>query len=160
MSLVKNTRGYVALVLENETHITLLCKEELKKTNFTIQNEYIDTFFIDLGLGSSNGIVYNVIVWPGGDYVRKQLGLPKKHFHITRSSKDAHGIDKSFKTIFEPLCPSVDDINHIVSLLGNCKDYDEQLMFYLYSIQPTEKLFYLLSKGFEKELLLNELIKH
>ncbi|KAG8688645.1 hypothetical protein FRC09_012806, partial [Ceratobasidium sp. 395] len=51
---------------------------------------------VTFGIGSNQkGVYWVTVVWAGGQKFRTQLGLPVKHFHITLTTVDEHGIDKA-----------------------------------------------------------------
>ncbi|TFK21556.1 ATP dependent DNA ligase [Coprinopsis marcescibilis] len=85
-------------------HITLLTKDELRQ----IPSDKIASLEVDLryvfpvGLGGNrdSSVIYIVVIWAAGQQLRKQLGLPPKHFHITLSPKDDHDMDKGVKSLF------------------------------------------------------------
>lgn len=87
-------------------HITLATKDELQ--NLTpeqvncIYHATPDTHHLfSAGVGGvvRQGVYWVVIIWAAGQKLRKQCGLPPKHFHITLSSNDIHEIDKGLGSL-------------------------------------------------------------
>lgn len=68
-------------------HVTFLTKAELRE----IPSDRLDKLQADTrhihsaGIGGNldTGVLFVVIIWAAGQHLRKQLGLPPKHFHIT-----------------------------------------------------------------------------
>lgn len=98
-----------------EYHITIASKPELQelRASGTLSNPSDDTKTVpgiaqlngDLqrpsscpivyGLGTNRkGVYWVTVAWAVGQRFRSQLNLPPKHFHITLTSVDEHGIDK------------------------------------------------------------------
>ncbi|KAG5653901.1 hypothetical protein H0H81_009493 [Sphagnurus paluster] len=90
-------------------HITLFSKAELKNIPADrLKNIQADTRYIhSAGVGGSknSGVFFVVIIWAAGQQIRKQLGFPPKHFHITLSSRDDHDIDKGIDSLFDGQLP-------------------------------------------------------
>lgn len=88
-------------------HITLATKDELRNLSTEqfnrINHATPDTHHIfSAGVGGvvQAGVYWVVIIWAAGQQLRKQCGLPPKHFHITLSSNDIHEIDKGLASHF------------------------------------------------------------
>ncbi|KAJ3573069.1 hypothetical protein NP233_g2670 [Leucocoprinus birnbaumii] len=88
-------------------HVTLVSKEELRDLPFRSLDQLQPTADqIDIGQlfsagigGGKNGVFFVVIIWANGQQLRKRLGLPPKHFHITLSPHDDHDMDKSISSL-------------------------------------------------------------
>jgi atypical dual specificity phosphatase len=113
-----------SLVAPAPYHITLLSKTELRSiVPDKLDNIAADTrhmHFAGVGGYTTSSIVFVVIIWAGGQQLRKQLGLPPKHFHITLSSQDDHNIDKGIDSLFPgqlPTAPSPDFLDHLAFTL-------------------------------------------
>ncbi len=166
MATLIETRGYIAVVGEQveksaksgfdsfinviqvpkdyHPHITLFTKSELsqlKSRNIKVspQELNISTKFVDLGLGSYENVYFKVVVWYEGNDLRKKLGFPPKHFHITLSKTDNHEISKNFKTLCEERRLTDDELAYIMEH-GNDIDF---LMF-IFQRYASDKLFDLL----------------
>ena len=120
-------------------HVTLLTKAELRE----IPSDRLDKLLVDTrhihsaGTGGNPdaGVLFVVIIWAAGQHLRKQLGLPPKHFHITLSAQDNHDMDKGIDSLLPdqfPSAPTADFLDHLVFTLhvfgeyqkahGFCKD--------------------------------------
>lgn len=113
-------------------HITVLTKDELRN----ISNDKVNELAPELrhihaaGIGGNPqaGVLYVVVIWAAGQQLRKQLGLPPKHFHITLSDKDDHDMDKGVKSLLPelpPLQPSSDLFDHLCFTLHSMGQYAE-----------------------------------
>ncbi len=135
-------------------HITLITKDEIESLSpaalATVAKLTTTTAaevgpFYALGTASfkksNNAIVFIVIVWAGGQQMRKLLGLPPKDFHITLSAHDDHGVDKSITCL-----PAAQfDVKNMPL---ECLDY---LTFTLHSSRK-----YSVAKEFAVEMLLKD----
>ncbi|KAI0348324.1 hypothetical protein BDW22DRAFT_1341445 [Trametopsis cervina] len=97
-------------------HITVLSKDEIRDLESKLTSEQVfqelqrelgsePPSLHSLGIGghpnqSRPEVLFVVIIWAKGQQLRKKLGLPPKHFHITLSQQDAHGIDKGIDSLF------------------------------------------------------------
>ena len=117
-------------------HITLVSKDELR----TLAREKTDKIKLDvrhifsLGIGGKvqAGIYWVVIIWAAGQQIRKQLGLPPKHFHITLSSNDVHNVDKGIKSrLSPPALGSIggDVLDHLIFTLQAFGAYTEAKLY-------------------------------
>ncbi|GLB43541.1 putative ATP dependent DNA ligase [Lyophyllum shimeji] len=91
-------------------HITLLTKSELKTgPTDRVQKIEVDTrhiHYAGVGGSTSSGVLFVVIIWAAGQQIRKRLGLPPKHFHITLTTHDDHDMDKGIDSLFPDQLPS------------------------------------------------------
>ena len=107
-SSVIDTNSF-SLINPREYHITLLTKDELrtvaleKLASLTSELDTRHIFSLGIGGKSRGGVYWVVIIWAVGQQIRKQLGLPPKHFHITLSSSDEHDIDKGIESLLSPV---------------------------------------------------------
>ena len=117
MSGIRVTRGFLALVLPEDRHITLLTKDEFRMIEIDLLPlKDVDCTFVELGVGGgSSDVSFIVVYWPGGDVFRKSLNLQPKQFHITLSSCDNHAIDKSFRSIHTFLHLNISQLEYITS---------------------------------------------
>ncbi|KAH6911163.1 ATP dependent DNA ligase [Coprinopsis sp. MPI-PUGE-AT-0042] len=113
-------------------HITFLTKDELRCIpNNKVIDLAPDTRHVHAaGIGGNPqaGVFYVVVIWAAGQQLRKQLGLPPKHFHITLSDKDEHEMDKGVKSLLPelpPLSPSLDLFDHLCFTLHSMGQYAE-----------------------------------
>ena len=98
--MLRRERGYIGLSgpridafvgphyqRHHHYHITLFSKAEIREHNIsidqlpTIHEEELD--LVDVGTGQSGEETFKVILWPRGDQIRRECGLPPKDFHIT-----------------------------------------------------------------------------
>ncbi|EKM61644.1 uncharacterized protein PHACADRAFT_51353, partial [Phanerochaete carnosa HHB-10118-sp] len=70
-------------------------------------------------------VYFVVIIWAKGQQLRKTLGLPPKHFHITLSRQDAHGVDKGIASLLRPLPSSAPSelLDHLSFTLHSMGDH-------------------------------------
>ncbi|TEB38527.1 ATP dependent DNA ligase [Coprinellus micaceus] len=117
-------------------HVTLLSKTEARlvgedKVSQLLQPGKADTRHLHcVGLGGNKpaGVLYLAIIWAAGQQLRKQLGLPPKHFHITLTLKDDHDMDKSVRSLFPGQfleTPSFDLLDHLAFTLQCFGDHTE-----------------------------------
>ncbi|KAF8634976.1 hypothetical protein AX15_000699 [Amanita polypyramis BW_CC] len=124
------TDSDTALTAPQPYHITLFTKTELR----TLPRERVDSLQPDLrhifpaGVGGNKdaGVFYIVIIWAAGQQLRKQFGLPPKHFHITLSSNDNHDMDKGIDSLFPdqfPVDPTPGFVDHLAFTLHGFGQY-------------------------------------
>jgi len=114
-------------------HITVVAKYELrqlvperKEQVKSLSPNTRHIFSAGIGREQRSGVCWVVIVWAAGQQIRKQLGLPPKHFHITLSSSDVHDIDKGISSIFiGRSAPSVEYLDHAAFTLYSFGKYAE-----------------------------------
>ncbi|KAF6748432.1 ATP dependent DNA ligase [Ephemerocybe angulata] len=103
-------------------HVTVLSKAELRSVpkeqvlKITTKVDPLQIHCIGIGGNKDAGVLYLIVVWAAGQQIRKQLGLPPKHFHITLSSNDSHDMDKSVDSLFPdqfPEKPSLELLDHL-----------------------------------------------
>ncbi|RDB28739.1 hypothetical protein Hypma_016091 [Hypsizygus marmoreus] len=118
------TSSIAPLTFQPPYHITLLTKAELREipTN-KLQKFEADTRHVHssgIGGNANSGVFFVVIIWAAGQQIRKQLGLPPKHFQITLSSQDDHGMDKGIDSLLPdqfPSHPTPDFLDHLAFTL-------------------------------------------
>ncbi|KAF9567727.1 ATP dependent DNA ligase [Agrocybe pediades] len=119
----------------NPYHITVVTKDELRRLT-PEKREKLESFELDtrhifpagVGRDEGAGVYWVVIIWAAGQLIRKRIGLPLKHFHITLSYADVHDIDKGIRSIFsgEPLASSnIDLLDHATFTLFSFGQYAE-----------------------------------
>lgn len=121
-------------------HITLVSKDELRtlpaspspaevlqRLQTTLNSEAVQLH--PLGLGGyprhTPEVFFTVVVWAKGQQLRKLLGLPPKHFHITLSQRDVHSIDKGISSLVTDISSetlSPDALDHLVFTLYSMDD--------------------------------------
>jgi len=77
-------------------HITLVTASELKaigRHKLAHLDVSLEKLYM-LGLVTRRDVRALVVVWNHADKWRQSLGLEKKHYHMTTSDKDDHGIVK------------------------------------------------------------------
>lgn len=121
-------------------HITVISKNELrslvpvraperalKQLQDWTQAEKLSLHAVGLGgyPPSRPEVFFAVIVWAKGQQLRKQFGLPPKHFHVTLSQQDAHDIDKGVNSLLEelPLDASPELLDHLAFTLYSMGDH-------------------------------------
>ncbi|EMD32663.1 hypothetical protein CERSUDRAFT_126750 [Gelatoporia subvermispora B] len=116
-SKVRNHSGVQLVIFSPTTvpyHITVVTKDELRalpnQARVRAEAEHADTqHILALGLGGypKSNVFFVVIVWAAGQVLRKRLGLPPKHFHITLSAADQHDVPKGLGALLpsEPVLP-------------------------------------------------------
>lgn len=112
-------------------HITLVSKEDRHKIPEILNSEISNDEIVDIGIGGNikKKNFFLILVWPRGQKILKQSGLPPKNFHITLSYQN-----------FED-----DTINHrISSILCDIEDKiayfsSRQINFLLYQLTEIEK---------------------
>ena len=138
---------------KDEYHVTLFTKAELQEIKSNGKDKTLSEKIkgkhqqiVSLGLGGTNGVYFNVILWPFGDKLRKEFSFPKKSFHITLSEKDDHVMDKSFTSLQVPDKLTTEDV--IRSLESPYVKTDTPLLEHLYTMlnEPTEKIFFIISQ--------------
>ncbi|KAH9486205.1 Dual specificity protein phosphatase 23 [Psilocybe cubensis] len=116
-------------------HITVITKDELRMIS-SEQIQKITSTEVDpkslfsLGIGGKEqaGIYWVVIIWAAGQKLRKQAGLPPKHFHITLSSNDIHDVDKGINSLISrdlPEVSGVEALDHTIFTLQQFAQYNE-----------------------------------
>jgi atypical dual specificity phosphatase len=91
-------------------HITLIQKNELESKVMIDLLETIKTCkyyskMFNIGIGratkGNEEVYYQIIYWPIGNEIRRELNLPPKDFHVTLGfkNKDIHGINKGYSTL-------------------------------------------------------------
>jgi atypical dual specificity phosphatase len=105
-------------------HVTLFTKAELRGIpSDRLDKLQADTRYIhSAGIGGNpdTGILFMVIIWAAGQHLRKQFGLPPKHFHITLSTQDNHDMDKGIDSLLPdqfPSTPTPDFLDHLAFTL-------------------------------------------
>jgi len=94
-------------------HITLATRDELRNLTpeqvnriYHATPDTLHIFSAGVGCVVRQGVYWVVIIWAAGQQLRKQCGLPPKHFHITLSSNDIHEIDKGLASLSGQSHPS------------------------------------------------------
>jgi atypical dual specificity phosphatase len=94
-------------------HITLIRKNELPKDNslndiledLKTRKYYNEIFNVGIGkVNKQNEEVYfQIIYWPIGNEIRRELNLPPKDFHVTLGFKnnDIHNVNKGYSTLIQ-----------------------------------------------------------
>ncbi|KAJ3506715.1 hypothetical protein NLJ89_g6711 [Agrocybe chaxingu] len=110
--------------LNSAFHITLVTKDELRSLSAekisTIELDTRHIFSIGLGGRPKAGVYWVAIIWAAGQRIRKQLGLPPKHFHITLLANDVHDVDKGVATLFPGQLtqePTIELLDHVAFTL-------------------------------------------
>lgn len=117
-------------------HVTFLTKAELRE----IPSDRLDKLQADTrhihsaGIGGNldTGVLFVVIIWAAGQHLRKQLGLPPKHFHITLSAQDKHDMDKGSDSLLPdqlPAAPTPDFLDHLSFTLHTFGQYQRAQEF-------------------------------
>ncbi|EEY56133.1 uncharacterized protein PITG_08918 [Phytophthora infestans T30-4] len=101
---------------EDEWHMTLVTKDELRGLSTTAVQEAIEslsTRCFTIGLGGGNGatralvptgVYFVVFVWPKAQAFRTKYGLPLKDFHVSVSTSNRHDIDKTCDALLDNSC--------------------------------------------------------
>ncbi|RLN98844.1 hypothetical protein BBJ28_00024476 [Nothophytophthora sp. Chile5] len=101
---------------EDEWHITLATKDELREmSSSAVQeaSETLSTRVFPIGLGGGNGattallpggVYFIVCVWPKAQAFRAKYGLPVKDFHVSVSIANRHDLDKSSEALLDRSC--------------------------------------------------------
>ncbi|KAF8899319.1 hypothetical protein BD779DRAFT_1465255 [Infundibulicybe gibba] len=125
-----------ALPTRKAYHITLISKAELKELGgVNTEKLKVDTdsvFSAGVGSKSKTGVYFVVIVWAAGQQLRKQFGLPPKHFHITLSNHDDHTMDKGIDSLLPgqfPANPTPDFLDHLAFTLHLWRQYHNAISF-------------------------------
>ncbi|KAG2811295.1 hypothetical protein PC116_g19762 [Phytophthora cactorum] len=104
---------HFAVLPEDEWHMTLVTKDELRELSVTAVQEAVESlstrcFAIGLGGGngatrdlSPTGVYFVVFVWPKAQAFRTKHGLPLKDFHLSVSTANRHDIDKTSDTLMD-----------------------------------------------------------
>lgn len=135
-------------------HITIVTKHEMRSLSPEQRQEISfvipDTqhlFSAGVGGRLHTEVYWVVVIWNAGQQIRKRLGLPPKHFHVTISSNNLHEVDKGVVSLFPgqyPSSPSSVLLDHTTITLhtfgqhGMALEYGLQLIL----LDPT------LAKGF------------
>ena len=86
-------------------HITLITAEEYKFLKRPLMHTIISTLAVDhvycVGEGSSRdgSVNWECVIWNEGHRWRVRMGLGKRDFHVTTSSRDDHHLDKSIGAV-------------------------------------------------------------
>ena len=105
-------------------HVTLLTKGELRQIpsdrllNLEVDSRHI--YVAGIGGKPDAGVLFLVIIWAAGQHLRKQFGLPPKHFHITLTAQDDHDMDKGINSLLPdqfPFAPAPDFLDHLAFTL-------------------------------------------
>ncbi|KAI0095010.1 ATP dependent DNA ligase [Irpex rosettiformis] len=118
-------------------HITVVSKNELRTLKSDAQTLHQLQEAIGqeppllhaLGLGGypleKPAVFFVVIIWAKGQQLRKRLGLPPKHFHITLSQQDTHDIDKGIDSLLgdPPSTLPLELLDHLAFTLFAVDDY-------------------------------------
>ncbi|KAF9478075.1 ATP dependent DNA ligase [Pholiota conissans] len=137
-TLTVSTEGFTPI--SSGYHITIATKEELKsltpEQHLQATSSIPDTRHIfSAGLGGKPkiGAYWVVIIWAAGQQIRKRLGLPAKHFHITLSSNDVHDVDKGVASLLgkaDPFVPrSAEFLDHTAFTLFALGQHDLALEY-------------------------------
>lgn len=110
---------------QQQYHITFATKSETQALSAEQLSRItnVDTSRIHscgIGGNTTKGVCFVVIIWAAGQVIRKSLGLPPKHFHVTLSSHDDHGMDKGVGSLFPgqfPSTPTIDLLDHLAFTL-------------------------------------------
>ncbi len=124
---------------DSRYHITILTKDEVRRLA-PEQNQQISSVIPDsvhifsAGLGGEPriGVYWVVVIWNAGQQIRKRLGLPAKHFHITLTAKDVHDVDKGISSVLPghfPSWPGVEFLDHLIITLYSLGQYDAALKY-------------------------------
>ncbi|RXW23063.1 hypothetical protein EST38_g2786 [Candolleomyces aberdarensis] len=115
-------------------HITVLTKAELRSIPDTKLSQIIHNtdprsiHGVGVGGNKDTAVFYIVVIWAAGQQIRKQLGLPPKHFHITLTVKDDHDMGKGVGSLLPgqfPTHPSADLLDHLAFTLQSFGSYHE-----------------------------------
>ncbi|GJE89638.1 ATP dependent DNA ligase [Phanerochaete sordida] len=135
-----DTSDYTFPPTDCSYHITLVTKGELRSLSQSsstqdilrrLQSAYGDEHprIYSLGVGAhpqhKPEVFFVPVVWAKGQQLRKLLGLPPKHFHITLSRQDAHDVDKGIASLLRPLSPdaAAELLDHLVFTLHSFGDH-------------------------------------
>ncbi|ESK89353.1 dna ligase iii [Moniliophthora roreri MCA 2997] len=119
-------------------HITVVTKEELRGLSADlVASLYTDVdigrvFVAGLGGSRARGVYFAVVIWAEGQQLRKRLGLPPKHFHITLTSSDNHEMDKGIHVLLPgqfPENPSPDFLDHLAFTLHLFSHYTRAQLY-------------------------------
>ncbi|KAL0951960.1 hypothetical protein HGRIS_008611 [Hohenbuehelia grisea] len=111
-------------------HITLFTKAELRQLSASklssIQPDTRHVLSAGVGGRPAADVLFVVVIWAAGQQLRKQFGLPPKHFHVTLSSKDDHEMDKGVESLLPgqfPDAASIDFLDHLTFTLHTFGQY-------------------------------------
>ncbi|GMF12968.1 unnamed protein product [Phytophthora lilii] len=104
------------LLPEDEWHVTLVTKEELRGLSAeAVQEakELVTSRCFAIGLGGADGatedlgpsgVYFVVCVWPNAQAFRAKHGLPLQDFHVSVSTSNRHNVDKTSDALLNPAC--------------------------------------------------------
>lgn len=120
-------------------HLTLVTKSELRSLASPLEvvleglrksmaDDIPKVHYLGLGGASHAGetALFIVCIWAKGQQLRRLLGLPPKHFHVTLSAQDVHDVDKGLSSLFTAdydRITSPDLLDHLVFTLFAFQDY-------------------------------------
>ncbi|KAJ3544850.1 hypothetical protein NMY22_g2641 [Coprinellus aureogranulatus] len=114
-------------------HVTLLSKAEVRsvaedRPRVAPRGSTQGAYCAGIGGNRDVGVLYLVVIWAAGQQLRKQLGLPPKHFHITLTDNDDHDMDKGIHSLFPgqfPETPTFEFLDHLTFTLQCFGKYSE-----------------------------------
>ncbi|GMF60686.1 unnamed protein product [Phytophthora fragariaefolia] len=121
LGLVHQQQPRFAILPEDEWHMTLMTKEELRGLGADVVHEAIQElstrcFVIGLGGGGGatidmnpSGVYFVICVWPKAQAFRGKHGLPLKDFHVSVSAANRHDLDKTSDALLDDACLGVLD---------------------------------------------------
>ncbi|KAL4150633.1 hypothetical protein PRNP1_010034 [Phytophthora ramorum] len=121
-------RSRFAMLPEDEWHMTLVTKDELRELSSDAVQEAMESlptrcFAIGLGGGDGatqdlnpSGVYFVVCVWPKAQTFRAKHGLPLKDFHVSVSTANRHDIDKTSGALLSDSCLEILDKSALEAL--------------------------------------------
>ncbi|KAJ8527465.1 hypothetical protein ON010_g14798 [Phytophthora cinnamomi] len=128
LGLPNNQQCRFAMLPEDEWHMTLVTKEELRGLSADAVQEAVNVlstrcFAIGLGGGGGatanldpSGVYFIVCVWPKAQAFRAKYGLPPKDFHVSVSTTNRHDIDKTSDALLDEACVKLLDKYYLEAL--------------------------------------------
>ncbi|KAF7965381.1 hypothetical protein HWV62_44093, partial [Athelia sp. TMB] len=129
------------IIATTSLHITLLTDTEFQKVDKDrLSDLNLDTTRVySLGVGGDKDIghVFAVIIWADGQRLRKQLGLPPKHFYITialsRSQDPGDTLDRGITSLLlgypRMPAPQPEVLDHTIFTLQAFGDFETALPY-------------------------------
>ncbi|KDR85813.1 hypothetical protein GALMADRAFT_234907 [Galerina marginata CBS 339.88] len=129
--------SFFPLDTESLHHITLFTQDEIRNLTpeqvsklTTLEPDTSHLFSTGIGgkLQSNAHECWVVIIWAAGQQIRKQFGLPPKHFYIPLYGDDVHDIDRGVSSLFpgqNVTTSSAEVLDHVVFTLQAFGLYDE-----------------------------------